>query len=193
MTFSESVLPYRSAAWLSSGTEESAKPRHRFATPGSAAREALIARKLGVNGWGRWQYFRQCFSGQWGDEGQQPVSPRSQEALLTALEVLEFPAGVTPSLFLTDGRVAIDNNPAERALRPIGIGRKNWLFAGADTGAETLARAMTVIETAKLNGLDPQAYLADILDRIHDHKINRLDELLPWNRAPLNADHSEAA
>jgi transposase len=84
------------------------------------------------------------------------------------------------SLFLEDGRVAIDNNPAERALRPIGIGRKNWLFAGADTGAETLARAMTVIETAKMNGLDPQAYLADILTRIHDHKINRLDELLPW-------------
>jgi len=97
------------------------------------------------------------------------------------------------SLFLTDGRVAIDNNPAERALRPIGIGRKNWLFAGADTGAETLARAMTVIETAKLNGLDPQAYLADILDRIHDHKINRLNELLPWNWAPLTAAHSVAA
>jgi len=98
------------------------------------------------------------------------------------------------SLFLSDGRVAIDNNPAERALRPIGIGRKNWLFAGADTGAETLARAMTVIETAKLNGLDPQAYLADILDRIHDHKINRLDELLPWNWAPLAAaENSQAA
>ena len=97
------------------------------------------------------------------------------------------------SLFLNDGRVAIDNNPAERALRPIGIGRKNWLFAGADTGAETLARAMTIIETAKLNGLDPQAYLADVLDRIHDHKINRLDELLPWNWTPLNAAHSQAA
>ena len=83
------------------------------------------------------------------------------------------------SLFLNDGRVAIDNNHAERALRPIGIGRKNWLFSGADTGAETLARAMTIIEAAKPNGLDPQAYLADILDRIHDHKINRLDELLP--------------
>ncbi|MEF3129763.1 IS66 family transposase [Rhizobium leguminosarum] len=82
-------------------------------------------------------------------------------------------------LFLEDGRVAMDNNAAERALRPIGIGRKNWLFAGADTGAETLARAMTIIETAKMNGLDPQAYLADVLDRIHDHKINRLDELLP--------------
>jgi len=97
------------------------------------------------------------------------------------------------SLFLSDGRVAIDNNPAERALRPIGIGRKNWLFAGADTGAETLARAMTVIETAKLNNLDPQAYLADILDRIQDHKINRLDELLPWNWVPLTTARSEAA
>jgi transposase len=73
------------------------------------------------------------------------------------------------SLFPADGRVAIDNNPAERALRPIGIGRKNWLFAGADTGAGTLARAMTIIVTAKLNGIDPQAYIADILDGIHEH------------------------
>jgi transposase len=97
------------------------------------------------------------------------------------------------SLFLQDGRVAIDNNAAERALRPIGIGRKNWLFAGADTGAETLARAMTIIETAKMNGIDPQAYLADVLDRIHDHKINRLDELLPWNWQPLAVTCSEAA
>jgi transposase len=97
-------------------------------------------------------------------------------------------------LFLGDGRVAIDNNPAERALRPIGIGRKNWLFAGADTGAETLARAMTIIETAKMNGLDPQAYLADVLDRINDHKINRLDELLPWNWTPAaSAPRAEAA
>lgn len=100
-------------------------------------------------------------------------------------------AGFT--LFLEDGRVAIDNNPAERALRPIGIGRKNWLFAGADTGAETLARAMTVIETAKMNGLDPQAYLTDILSRINDHKINRLDELLPWNWAPIAAPCAKAA
>jgi transposase len=68
-----------------------------------------------------------------------------------------------------------------------------WLFAGADTGAETLARAMTVVETAKLNGLDPQAYLADILDRIYDHKINRLDELLPWNWVPMATIYSKAA
>jgi len=87
-------------------------------------------------------------------------------------------------LFLEDSRVAIDNNAAELALRPIGVGRRNWLFAGADTGAEILARAMTVIETAKMNGLDPQAYLADVLDRIQDHKINRLAELLPWNWVP---------
>lgn len=88
-------------------------------------------------------------------------------------------------LFLDDGRVAIDNNAAERALRPIGIGRRNWLFAGSDTGAETLARAMTIIETAKMNGLDPQAYLTDVIARISDHKINRIDELLPWNWTPL--------
>lgn len=97
------------------------------------------------------------------------------------------------SLFLSDGRVGIDNNPAERALRPIGVGRRNWLFAGADTGAETLARAITIIETAKMNGLDPQAYLADILARIHDHKINRLDDLLPWNWSPLPSVLHEAA
>ncbi|CAN7659137.1 IS66 family transposase [Ensifer adhaerens] len=96
-------------------------------------------------------------------------------------------------LFLEDGRVAMDNNAAERALRPIGIGRKNWLFAGADTGAETLARAMTIIETAKMNGIDPQAYLANVLDRIHDHKINRLDELLPWNWSPVATTCAEAA
>ena len=88
------------------------------------------------------------------------------------------------TLFLDDGRVAIDNNAAERGMRPIGVGRRNWLFAGSDTGGETLARAMTVIETAKMNGLNPQAYLTDILSRIHDHKINRLDELLPWNWTP---------
>ena len=97
------------------------------------------------------------------------------------------------TLFLGDGRVAIDNNAAERGMRPIGIGRKNWLFAGSDTGGETLARAMTVIETAKMNGLDPQAYLADIFDRIHDHKINRLDELLPWNWTPAATEDCNAA
>jgi len=65
--------------------------------------------------------------------------------------------------------------------------------AGVDAGAETLARAMTIIETAKLNGIDPQAYLADVLNRIHDHKINKLDELLPWNWKVLNSEASSQA
>ena len=86
------------------------------------------------------------------------------------------------TLFLEDGRVAMDNNAAERATKPVVIGRKNWRFAGAgagaDAGGETLADAMTLIESAKLSGHDPEAHLADILSRIHDHKINRLDELL---------------
>lgn len=97
------------------------------------------------------------------------------------------------SLFLDDGRVAIDNNAAERAVRPICLGKKNWLFAGSEAGAETLARAMTLIESAKMNDLDPQAYIADLLNRIHDHKINRIDELLPWNWVPLTVPQALAA
>lgn len=97
------------------------------------------------------------------------------------------------SLFLDDGRVAIDNNAAERAVRPICLGKKNWLFAGSETGAETLASAMTLIESAKMNGLDPQAYITDLLNRIHDHKINRIGELLPWNWVPRTISQALAA
>ena len=97
------------------------------------------------------------------------------------------------TLFLENGRVAIDNNPAERAIKPVVIGRKNWLFAGADAGGETLAEAMTIIESAKLSGHDPEAYLADILARIGDHKINRLDELLPWNWVPQSKEAKAVA
>ena len=76
---------------------------------------------------------------------------------------------------------SLSGNSEIRTLRPIGVERRNWLFAGSDTGGETLARAMTLIETAKMNGIDPQAWLADVLDRIHDHMNTRLHELLPWN------------
>jgi transposase len=85
------------------------------------------------------------------------------------------------TLFLDDGRVAIDNNAAERALKAVVLGTKNFLFAGSDAGGEILAEAMTVIETAKLCGLNPEAYLADVLGRIRTHDPRRLDELLPWN------------
>ena len=97
------------------------------------------------------------------------------------------------TLFLDDGRVAIDNNAAERAVKPVVIGRKNWMFAGSDAGGETLADAMTVIETAKMSGLNPEAYLADVLARIADHPNPRLDELLPWNWKPTGAEESRAA
>jgi transposase len=81
-----------------------------------------------------------------------------------------------------DGRLAIDNNVAERALRGVAITRKNFLFLGSEAGGERAAILYTVLESAKLNGLDPEAYLADAIDRLaRGHPINRLDELLPWN------------
>jgi transposase len=97
------------------------------------------------------------------------------------------------TLFLDDGRVAIDNNAAERAIRPVAIGRKNYLFAGSDAGGDIIADAMTMIETAKFAGLDPQAYLTDMLARINDHIAPRLPELLPWNWKPPAAQQSQAA
>ncbi len=83
--------------------------------------------------------------------------------------------------FLDDGRICLSNNAAERALRGIAIGRKAWLFAGSDRGGERAAAMFTLIETAKLNTVDPQAWLADVLRRINDHPAARLAELLPWN------------
>jgi hypothetical protein len=85
--------------------------------------------------------------------------------------------------FLGDGRICLSNNAAERALRGIALGRKAWLFAGSDRGGERAAVMFTLIHTAKLNDVDPQAWLADVLARIADHNIHRLDELLPWNWA----------
>src|SRR2546430_996321 len=83
--------------------------------------------------------------------------------------------------FLDDGRICLTNNAAERALRGIAIGRRAWLFAGSDRGGERAATMFTLIETAKLNDVDPQAWLADVLRRIADHPASKLDELLPWN------------
>jgi hypothetical protein len=83
--------------------------------------------------------------------------------------------------FLQDGRICLSNNAAERALRGIALGRKSWLFAGSDRGGERAAVMYTLIVTAKLNDIDPQAWLADVLARIADHRASKLDELLPWN------------
>ena len=90
--------------------------------------------------------------------------------------------------FLDDGRIALDNNTVERAIRPIALGRKNHLFAGSDGGAIRWAVVASLLATAKLNNVEPFAYLRDVLERMSNaHPMSRLDDLLPWNWAQLKA------
>jgi transposase len=95
--------------------------------------------------------------------------------------------------FLDDGRVCLSNNAAERGLRGIALGRKSWLFAGSDRGGERAAAMYSLIVSAKMNDIDPQAWLADVLARIASHPASRLDDLLPWNWRPHGAAVSQAA
>ncbi|TIL63629.1 MAG: IS66 family transposase, partial [Mesorhizobium sp.] len=82
--------------------------------------------------------------------------------------------------FTEDGRLEMTNNAAERAIRPLTLGRRNWTFLGSDSGGERAAVFYTLIQTCKLNGINPEAYLADLIGRVSDHPANRIDELLPW-------------
>ena len=92
--------------------------------------------------------------------------------------------------FLDDGRIELDNNPVERAIRPIALGRKNHLFAGSDGGGARWATVCSLIATAKLNNVEPFAYLKDILERMTDgHPMSRLDDLLPWNWPKMRVNH----
>jgi transposase len=95
--------------------------------------------------------------------------------------------------FLDDGRVCLSNNAAERGLRGIALGRKSWLFAGSDRGGRRAAAIYSLIVTAKMNDIDPQAWLADVLARIAEHQAHRLDELLPWNWQSAGTVVSRAA
>ena len=95
--------------------------------------------------------------------------------------------------YCDDGRIEIDNNAAERALRAVALGRKNYLFAGSDAGGERAAAIYSLVGSAKLNDLNPQAYLTHVLERIADYPINRVDELLPWNVSLTLTEFCEAA
>ena len=95
--------------------------------------------------------------------------------------------------YCDDGRIEIDNNAAERALRGVGLGRKNYLFFGSDAGGERAAAIYSLVESAKLNGLDPEAYLREVFERIADHPINRIEELLPWNIARRSEEPQQQA
>ena len=119
-------------------------------------------------------------------------SSRADNDVAKAMEYMlkRWPAFIR---FLDDGRICLSNNAAERALRGIALGRKSWLFAGSDRGGQRAAAMYSIIVTAKMNDVDPQAWLTDVLARIAEHPLRRLDELLPWNWRPLNARASQAA
>ena len=118
------------------------------------------------------------------------LSPNNQVAKAIAYSLNAWDALVR---FLDDGRLCMTNNAAERALRCIAVGRHNWTFAGSDAGGRRAAAIYTLIETAKLNDVDPQAWLTDVLARLHDHPAKRITELLPWNWKAQKHQHKAAA
>jgi transposase len=125
----------------------------------------------------------------WADETVRKLSRKSELAAAFRYMRARWVALVR---CFDDGRLALDNNPAERALRGIAVGRKNWLFAGSDAGGRRAAAMYSLIESAKLNGINPQLYLADVLARIADHPARHIVELLPWNWQPTNTTRAAA-
>jgi transposase len=117
---------------------------------------------------------------QWLEETLGKLSRKSDTALAVRYALGRWEALLR---YCDNGRLEIDNNAAERSLRVVALGRKNFLFAGSDGGGESAAAMYSLIGTAKLNGLDPESYLRNVLSRIADHPINRIEELLPWNVA----------
>ena len=112
----------------------------------------------------------------------EPASGRSDMTKAIGYGTKRWPA---LSRFLDDGRLEIDNNIAERALRGVAVERRNWLFAGSRAGGERAAAIYTVIQTCKANGIDPQAYITDVIARVADDwPASRWDELMPWNWSP---------
>ena len=124
---------------------------------------------------------------QWLEETLGRLSKKSDTAIAVRYALGRWDALMR---YCDDGRLEIDNNAAERALRAVALGRKNYLFAGSDRGGESAAAIYSLIGTAKLNGIDPESYLRNVLSRIAEHPINRIEELLPWK---LAADDTEGS
>ena len=114
----------------------------------------------------------------WLEHSRSQLAPKSETAAAIRYALSLWDA---LSRYLDDGRIELDNLIAERALRPVAVGRRNYLFAGSDNGGQRAAILYSLIGTARLNGLDPEAYLRYVLSRIADHPINRIEELLPWH------------
>jgi hypothetical protein len=128
---------------------------------------------------------------QWLEETLGKLSRKSDTAMAVRYALGRWEALMR---FCGDGGIEIDNNAAERALRVVALGRKNFLFAGSDGGGESAAAIYSLLGTAKLNGIDPESYLRNVLSRIADHPINHIEELLPWNvAASLQLPNQEAA
>jgi transposase len=118
----------------------------------------------------------------WLEDQLLQVPPRSGLAEAIRYALTRWPALCR---FIEDGRIELDNNPVERAIRPVALGRKNHLFAGSDGGADRWAVVASLLETAKLNRVEPYAYLKDVLDRMtNGHPMSQIDDLLPWNWKP---------
>jgi transposase len=114
----------------------------------------------------------------WLREQRAKLSGQSKVAKAIAYSLTRW---VALTRFLDDGRLCMSNNAAEREIRPLVMGRHNWTFAGSDRGGQRAAAIYTLIQTVKLNDVDPQAWLADVLARLQDHPAKRINELLPWN------------
>ena len=125
----------------------------------------------------------------WLREERQKLSSKSPIAKAIDYSLKRWPAFTR---FLDDGRLCLSNNAAERAVRGIAVGRRNWTFCGSDSGGQRAAVMYTLIETAKLNGVDPRAWLADVLARIADHPASRIADLLPWNWKAARAPQAQA-